>query len=174
MNRVILSIMLALGVATAAWAGYNIKQNPDGSTSLVNEVDGREILHLSRDSFISKKASDGTDAARLDETHLVVRVADIGVATAAHVAVPVTGTVTAIYGVANTGPNARAVVTVGRGNRAFHDGKLTFASGLYPGTSIENAPTDMNYVTPGSVIMVQSDGLPSNTVEAMITVVIRR
>lgn len=174
MHRIILSIVLALGLATAAWAGYNIKQNPDGSTSLVNERDSREILHLSRDGDITKKASDSTESADLDDIHLTVRLTDIGATTAHYVAVPVTGTVKRVQVTTQAQPGATTKLYLWNGNRFFTDGVVTFATSVIAGTLVEQFPTGNHNVTPGSILRIVSDGGAANTVEAVATITISR
>jgi hypothetical protein len=139
-------LMLSVGVA---WAGWNIKQKPDGSTVWIDE--------------------NGVEA-HVAETYITIFMKDVSLPISVSVPVPITGVIETVYGVLQ-GPlqtaDANLLVFAAPGTDANSEFEIT--DGSWPAMEIQNntsaagdlytfTPTTTTTVTKGSVIYIESDG----------------
>lgn len=122
--------------------------------------------------------TDGITATttELNETFLTVEIADISTASSAWVVSPHAGTVTKIYSIINgTIATADAVLDPQIGGTSITDGGITIEdSGSAAGDIDSSTPSALNIVTAGQAIEIATAGASTNTISAVITLVITR
>lgn len=166
MKRLLLSVLtvvFAVGFVAAASAGWNLRQNADGSTDWVN--------------------GSGTDA-HVAESYVYVTISDVSTAITKYVVVPIGGTVETIYSVLeNNISGADATLdfwVMDSTTPSIVSTEISNATSPHviaeAGTDIGEVdtftPTTGHTVTKGGVIAVHTDGGSTGTSQATITIII--
>ena len=147
-------LLVSVMLAAPAEAGWNKRNNPDGTTGWVNP-DGDEIL--------------------VNERYINVLVENISSASTPYVVSPIAGTIVAIYSVAFGATTVDdAVLTARIGGTAITGGTITIEGTGSAGDVDSATPTANNTVTAGQAISIETDGGSTGDVDAQITFVIRR
>lgn len=115
-------------------------------------------------------------ATELNETFLTVEIVDVSTASSVWVVSPHAGTVSKIYSVINgTIATAPAVLDPQIGGTSITDGGISITeSGSAAGDIDSSTPSAANVVTAGQAIEVATSGASTNTISAVITLVITR
>lgn len=168
MKRFILSLALLVLLPLSAQAGWNLRQNDDGTTSWVRE-----------DSTGTQRTID------VGQHTITVFLEDVSTASTTYVAIPITDArVSFIQSVIfNTIADADAVLRFYKLNSAgtvlaqltdANIGTMPIASGSVTGTLDSFTPIDAaaNHVEQNHVIAIHSDGGSTNDSDATITITI--
>ena len=164
MKRLILAVFMAL-MAFPAYAGWNLRQNDDGTTSWVREYDGAQRTH------------------DVGTVYLQVLVENIGGASTGYVAVPVTGyrikqIDSVLYGPIATADAPFAIAILASDGTKVQD----VTNGTSPHTITQSGsaagdidtftPTDAaaNYIEASQSIRIDTSGEAANDVDAMFTI----
>jgi len=117
-------------------------------------------------------------ANKLDRRYyaVTVEIEDISTAGQSYVVAPMAGKVKEIYSVINGAiGTANAVLTPKIGGTAITNGAITVAfTSSAAGDVDSSTPSAANDVLAGQAIEIETDGASTNTVKAVITIVIQR
>ena len=168
MKRFIFAVLLAVFVPMSAHAGWNVRQNDDGTTSWVRE--DRQGVERTVD---------------VGESHLTVFLEDISTSSTTYVTVPLTDVrVSFIQSVIfNTITDTDATITFWKLDSSgtvlaqltdANLGTMTIATESVTGTVDSFTPTDetANHMEQNHVIAIHTDGASVNDSDATITITI--
>ena len=128
---------------------------------------------------VKELAIDGTvvaaGAAELDQFMLTGTILDISTGASSWAVSPCAATVEAIYLVVEGATTGTAAITFEIGGTAITDSAISIvASGSGAGVVDSSTPTALNTVTAGQAIEIITDGGSTNTVIAVVTLVMKR